>query len=144
MKTIKMYIRSGGGISTKGVKKGKGARSGKGVKKGALVAIKNDKDEIVIGHSRWHRKKDKYNPKHGMQIAIERAETDSKAAIATSLIPHLAAFIDRSKKYFKTKVFSENTMALVKVSDARVLKHKIEASDARVLQHKKVAAATEA
>jgi len=133
---ITMYIRSGGGTSRKGLKKGKGLNSGKGLKRGALVALKNEDGEIFLGHSRWHRKLDKYDPNQGMEIAIKRAETDSKAPIATSLIPHLAAFISRAEKYFKTTKFSENTTALVKVSNEREVRRKMAASDARVLKYK--------
>lgn len=85
----------------------------KGERYGAFAATLNEAGEIVIGHSKWHAKLDKYDPKRGMSIAVGRAEKDSDAALAQSLRKKIKPFVRRAKRYYKTDRFSGNTMKLL-------------------------------
>lgn len=80
-----------------------------GTRFGALAAAVNDKGEITIGHSKWHKTLDGYDPKRGMGIAIGRAVTDRGAKPALGIVKHIGPFVARAKRYYKTDKFSANT-----------------------------------
>jgi hypothetical protein len=85
-------------------------RGAKKRKVGVLVALLNDDGKIVIGHSKWHKKLDKYDIELGRKVAIDRAEKDSAAAPAVSLREDYCKFMLRTRRYFKDTELSVNTL----------------------------------
>lgn len=80
-----------------------------GTKIGALAARKNESGEITIGHSKWHKLMDDYNPARGMSIAIGRSTADRGTTPALSITNHIAPFVKRAMKYYKTDKLSSST-----------------------------------
>jgi len=79
-------------------------RNKKNVPHGVIVAIKSD-DGFSIGYSLCN-KKDRFNKRMALKIAIGRAELSSDPAILAMAMPHpvkkmASAFWARCKKYYK-------------------------------------------
>jgi len=94
-------------------------RTGKkqGKKVGVLIAVVNDDNKIVIGHSKWNRKIDPYNPAFGEKVATKRIESDSSVEPASSITREYVDFARRAIRYFKGAELSEGTTkALTKAS----------------------------
>jgi hypothetical protein len=75
---------------------------------GVLVGKLNDKNEIVVGHSKWCNR-DEYNEELGYHIAVGRAECDSSVPPALSILKRYERFMKRCIKYFRTDKISTAT-----------------------------------
>ena len=97
-------------------------RDSKRQKIGALVAIHRD-GKIIIGHSKWNKKADKYSPKLCIEVAKARAEKDSKEVPALSIFPAYSMFLYRARKYFKCEEVSDNTLIAGNIAGDRASKN---------------------
>ena len=86
-------------------------RTGKkqGKKVAVLIATVNEDNKIVVGHSKWNRKMDPYNPSFGEIVARRRMEAESSVPPATSIAKDYVAFVERAQRYFKDTELSEST-----------------------------------
>lgn len=94
-------------------------RNGKGQKAGALVAKTNIAGHIVIGHSRWAKSIDRYDPAMALRVAKDRADKDSKVAPALSILEKYNKFISRARKYYKNCPLSANTLCATALAEAK-------------------------
>lgn len=122
---LKQYVR-GSGKHTKRVMvtDGNGRRhqitkSFGGQRVGVLIATLNNEGQIVIGHSKWHRHYDEYDPEFMEQVAEDRINTGSTVAPALSIAKNYLNFIERAQRYFKGANLSDSTKSALKNLDKK-------------------------
>jgi len=128
---IKRYVKRG--RKTIELENGKKIRKQRGKKVGVLVADLNEQGKVVIGHSKWHKKLDEYDPKFGSGVAMDRLKSDSKAPPALSILSDYLKFKERVTKYFKSDV-SDNTKTAIEAAFAKKEKADEKMAQIRELQ----------
>lgn len=88
-------------------------RSGRSVKAGVMLAKevsqKDKNGKVLVGWSKCKLAVDKFDPKLGVDIAEKRIqarldkERDKKRKVPDSMAEDLETFVERCKRYFKTK-----------------------------------------
>jgi len=108
---LKEYVKKGRRTVVR--EDGRKARLGRGTKIGVLVGDLKDNSRIVIGHSKWHQRLDKYDLDFAESVALSRLDSESKVPPALSIAKDYLKFVERCKHYFKTDVLSENTQIAI-------------------------------
>lgn len=75
-------------------------RDKKRVPRGVIVAVKSSEFGFVCGYSLCN-KKDRFNKRMALKIAIGRAETHLTTEAPHEIRKMLPTFLDRCKKYYK-------------------------------------------